>query len=153
LLQLDGIDEKVRGPVKAIDADVMIERTGVFEGELARDGVRVVPAAEQIDFNEMDLAGQEFLLLCQIFIAAGVARRLVGRAYNLDLGNQSIFRSTPPPDLDEWLFDWVVLHCLDRIIVVNWRPFNRDRLMKRSAGCRRNRNASSVGSHLLAGRR
>src|SRR5262245_10165180 len=46
LLQADRIDEKVRGPVEAMDRDVIVVRPGLLAGAGARDGRDVRPLAQ-----------------------------------------------------------------------------------------------------------
>ena len=114
LLQPDRIDEEVARPVEAVDADVIVERSGLLDGEaLAERPSRACPAPEQVDLDQMGLAGEDLTLLGQV-LPARVARSLVGRAEDLDRGDQPILRSIPSMDLDERLLVRVVLDRLDR---------------------------------------
>ncbi len=72
------------------------------------------PAPEQVNLDQVGLAGEDLCLLGQVFLAAGIAHGLVGRADDFDRGNQSIVRSVSPVDLAEWLLVRVVLDHLNR---------------------------------------
>ena len=84
LLEPDGIDEEVAGPVEAMDANVVIERSGLLDGQIPRNGRRVRPAAEQVDFDQVGLTGEDLSLLVQVLLAPRVAKSLVGRTEDLD---------------------------------------------------------------------
>ena len=59
--------------------------------------------AQQIDFDQMSLTRQDFPLLGAILVVTLVARGLVGRADDLDRGDQPVLTTPAAVDFEERL--------------------------------------------------
>ena len=80
---------------------MIVERAGLGSGVGARDGRDVRPLAQQVDLDQVGLAGQDGSLLLPVLIEALVAGGLVGRADDFDRGHQPILAAPSLADLEE----------------------------------------------------
>jgi hypothetical protein len=82
--QLPRIDEEPASLIETMNRDVVVERTGLSSQPVHGHRRGVLAASKQVDFYQVNFAGQDFLLLLQIQIPAFVARCLVAQAEHLD---------------------------------------------------------------------
>ena len=63
-----------------MDADVVIERSGLGQQAVARHGRGVLARSEEVDFDQVDFAAEHLTLFAQVQVTAVFARRLVAVA-------------------------------------------------------------------------
>ena len=87
---------------------MIVERTAGVAGRFERDRRGMLAAAEEIDLDEVDLAGEQLLLLPAVEFAAVLPGRLVRQAEDLDRRDEPLAFLAPGVDLDEGLAEFVV---------------------------------------------
>ncbi len=71
------------------------------------------PAAQQVDFDQIDLAAKNLALLLDVLLASRISNCLVGRAEDLERSDEPDLFSLSFPDLDIGLLERTMLDGLD----------------------------------------
>jgi hypothetical protein len=95
--QLPRIDEEPASLIETMNRDVVVERTGLSAQPVHGHRRGVLAASKQVDFYQVDFAGQGFLLLLQIQIPAFVAGCLVAQAEHLDRRHDPLVSRSQAP--------------------------------------------------------
>ncbi len=92
---------------------MVIESAPFGHGFCARTGRRMSPAAQQVDFDQIDLAAKNLALLLDVLLASRISNCLVGRAEDLERSDEPDLFSLSFPDLDIGLLERTMLDGLD----------------------------------------
>jgi len=71
-----------------MDAHVVIESTPFRHGFFTRNGGGMSATAQQVDFDQIDLAAKNLALLLDVVLASGISDCLVGRALDLERSDE-----------------------------------------------------------------
>jgi len=83
-LELERVDKEVLEMIKAMDAHMVIKRSGLRYRQVKWYSRRVRPGSEKIDLDQVDLGQQCLLLFGQVEVAAVVSWCFVGGAEDLE---------------------------------------------------------------------